>query len=463
MTDEHEALRRALSHAIDFIDSIEASPIPPTLSPDELRERFGKALGDEGMPPEQVIDELVADVEGGLLMSGGGRFFAWAIGGLLPAALAADWLTSAWDQNSAIYSSSPALNVIEEVTGAWLADVLRLPEGVSFAFVTGCQSAHITAIASARQKLLNDLGYDVGARGLSGAPQIRIHTGELCHASVTRGARLLGLGTDSVQMHPCSEDGRLDLDAVARSLDDAPTILVLQAGEFNTGAFDDFHRAREIAQEHGAWVHVDGALGLWAAASEKYRHLMDGCELADSWATDGHKWLNLPFDIGFVFTAHPEAHKEAMSVRASYFSASDEHRHQIDWGPEWSRRGRGVPVYAALKSLGRSGLADLVDRSCDYARRIVEGIGALDGAEVLVEPVINQGIVRFLGDDGDHDRRTNEVIDRLQQSGVVWFGGSDWKGRRVMRVPVLSWRTQPDDVDKTIEAVRIALKATGAN
>lgn len=455
--DRHDALRRAMKHSIDYIDSLDERPVPPTATLQELRSRLGGELADEGVTPEQVVDELAANVEGGLLTSSGGRFYAWAIGGVLPAALAADWLTSAWDQNNAIYDTSPALAVVEEVAGEWLKDVLRLPEHASFAFVTGCQSAHVTALAAARQKLLQDRGYDVGARGLSGAPQIRIHTGELCHESIARAARLLGLGTDSVTEHPCHEDGRLDLDEVARTLGDGPSILVLQAGEFHTGAFDDYRRAMTIAREHGAWVHVDGALGLWAAASDEYRHLMDGCEHADSWATDGHKWLNLPFDIGFVFTAHPEAHKQAMTVRASYFSADDDIRHQIDWTPEWSRRARGVPTYAALRSLGRRGLADLVERSCEHAKRLVEGIGALEGAEVVATPVINQGIVRFTAKDGDHDRRTDEVIARVQKAGVVWFGGSSFKGRRVMRAPVLSWRTTAADVDKAIEAVRQAL------
>lgn len=456
--DEHRELLRALEHSIDYIESLTERPVAPTASLAELRGRLAKELGEEGIPPERVIDELAADVEGGLLASGGGRFFAWAIGGVLPAALAADWLASAWDQNSVIWGTSPALCVMEEVTGRWLKDVLGLPEDASFALVTGCQSAHVTALAAARQKLLHDRGYDVGARGLSGAPQIRIHTGELCHESIARGARLLGLGTDSIRVHPCAEDGRLDLESVTRSLGDEPAIVVLQAGEFNTGAFDDFHRAHEIAERHGAWVHVDGALGLWAAASEKYRHLLDGCERLDSWATDGHKWLNLPFDIGFVFTAHPEAHREAMTVRASYFSASDDVRHSIDWTPEWSRRGRSVPTYAALRSLGRRGLSELVERSCEHARRLIAGIGALEGAEIVAEPVINQGIVRFVGKDGDHDRRTDEVVARLQQSGVVWFGGSNFKGRRVMRAPVLSWRTTSEDVDRAIEAVRGALQ-----
>jgi len=434
-------------------------PIPTPVGISELRKRFGTDLGEESIPAEQVIDELAADVEGGLFMTGSSRFFAWAMGGVLPASLAADWLTSAWDQNAAIHASSPALAVMEEVTGAWLKDVLRLPPDASFAFVTGCQAAHITALAAARHKLLRDCDYDVGARGLSGAPQITVRTGELCHESVSRAVRLLGLGTESIRTHPCHEDGRLDLDHVARSLDDSPTVLVLQAGEFHTGAFDDFHRARELAREYRIWVHVDGALGLWAAASDKYRYLMDGCALMDSWATDGHKWLNLPFDSGFVFTAHPDAHKAAMTVRASYFSAGDDARHPIDWGPEWSRRARGVPVYAALRSLGRCGLAQMIERCCALTERLITGMGALDGVEVLAAPIINQGIVRFTADDGNHDRRTDEIIERLQKSGVTWFGGADWKGRRVMRVPVLNWRTTQKDIDMTVEAVRTVLKS----
>jgi glutamate/tyrosine decarboxylase-like PLP-dependent enzyme len=459
MSNEYEALRRALEHSLAHFDSLDTRQIPASVGVDELRKRFGKDLGDEGIPAEQVIDELAADVEGGLFGTGSPRFFAWAIGGGLPAAIGADWLTSAWDQVSSIYSSSPALAVIEEVAGAWLKNLLRLPQDASFAFVTGCQSAHMVALLAARHKLLEDRGYDVEARGLSGAPKITIHTGELCHESLARAARFLGFGTDAIKTHPCHDDGRLDLNHVARSLDDSPTIVVLQAGEFHTGAFDDFHRAHEFARAHGAWVHVDGALGLWVAASEKYRHLMDGCALMDSWATDGHKWLNLPFDTGFVFTAHAQAHKQAMTVRASYFTAGDDVRHQVDWGPEWSRRGRGLPVYAALRSLGRNGLAQLVDRCCEYAERLVNGIGALEGAEVVAAPVINQGIVRFTAADGNHDRRTDEIIDRIQNSGVTWFGGADFKGRRVMRVPVLNWRTTQEDIETVIEVVRSALRS----
>ncbi len=279
VTDEHNALRRALKHAIDHLDGLDARQIPASVGLTELRQRFGTGLAEEGIAPEQVIDDLVADVEGGLFMSGSSRFFAWAMGGVLSASLAADWLTSAWDQCPGIYATSPALAVMEEATGEWLKDVLCLPKHASFAFVTGCQAAHVTALAAARQKLLGDRGHDVGTLGLSGAPRITIRTGELCHETVARAARLLGLGTNAVVAHPCHENGKLDLDHVERSLDDSPTILVLQAGEFNTGAYDDFHRARELADKVGAWVHVDGALGLWAAASDKYRHLMDGCEL----------------------------------------------------------------------------------------------------------------------------------------------------------------------------------------
>jgi glutamate/tyrosine decarboxylase-like PLP-dependent enzyme len=462
--DIHDVLRRAVSHSTEYLDTLQDSRVGATASTAELRRRLGGPLGETGELAEQVIDELASNVEGGLFTTGGGRFFAWAIGGALPASLGADWLASAWDQNSVIYGTSPAMAVIEEVAGEWLKELLGLPPQASYAFVTGCQLAHVTALAAARHKLLNDLGHDVGARGLSGAPRIVIRTGELCHESVLRASRLLGLGTDAVVTHPCRPDGRTDLDDIERALSDegdAPTILVLQAGEFNTGAFDDFHRAHQLKQGRNMWVHVDGALGLFAAASERTRPLMAGCSLLDSWATDGHKWLNVPFDCGYVFVAHPEAHKEAMTVRASYFTASDDVRHQIDWTPEWSRRGRAVPTYAALRSLGRQGLARLLDRSCELCLRLVEGIGALDGAEVVARPVINQGLVRFTSPDGDHDRRTDEVVERLQLGGEAWFGAATFLGRRVMRAPVLSWRTTEADVDRAIEAVRRALDVSG--
>lgn len=455
--DLHEVLRRAAGHSTDYLETLADSRVGATASPADLRRQLGGELGEVGLPAEQVIDDLARDVEGGLFTTGGGRFFAWAIGGALPASLGADWLASAWDQNSVIYGTSPAMAIIEEITGEWLKDVLQLPPQASYAFVTGCQFAHVTALAAARHKLLDDLGYDVEAKGLSGAPRIVIRTGELCHESVERAARLLGFGTDSVSVHPCLPGGRTDLDDIERHLDSQPTVLVLQAGEFNTGAFDDFNRAHALAKGRPVWVHVDGALGLFAAASERTRHLMSGCSRLDSWATDGHKWLNVPFDCGYVFVAHPEAHKAAMTIRASYFTASDEVRHQIDWTPEWSRRGRAVPTYAALRSLGRQGLAELIDRSCELCRRLVDGIGALEGAEVVAQPVINQGLVRFLSPDGDHDRFTDEVIRRLQEGGEAWFGGATFLGRRVMRAPVLSWRTTEADIDRAINAVRDAI------
>ena len=458
MSDEtRKALDRALSLSTDFLDKLVDSPLGATASPDELRTRLGHPLAETGLPAEQILDELARDAADGLFTTGGARFFAWAIGGALPASLGADWLCSAWDQNSVIYGTSPAMAIIEEVTGEWMKELLGLPQEASYAFVTGCQFAHVTALAAARHKLLNDLGHDVGAKGLSGAPQMVIRTGELCHESIQRAARLLGLGTESVEFHRCLPDGQTDLDDIERHLDDRPTVIVLQAGEFNTGAFDDFERAHELAQGRPVWIHVDGALGLFAAASEKTRHLMQGCSLLDSWATDGHKWLNVPFDCGYVFIAHPEAHKESMTVRASYFTASDDIRHQIDWTPEWSRRARAVPTYAAIRSLGRKGLEELIDQSCALCRRLVDGIGALEGVEVVARPVINQGLVRFLSRDGDHDTWTDEVIARLQQGGEAWFGGATFLGRRVMRAPVLSWRTTEEDIDRAIDAVSRAI------
>jgi glutamate/tyrosine decarboxylase-like PLP-dependent enzyme len=461
MSSERLLLERTLVHAIDYLDSLGTRPVRATVADVELRSRLKTKLDEEAIPPERVIDELVSGVEGGLVASSSGRLFAWAIGGTLPAALAADWLTSTWDQNAAIHACSPAEAILEEVTGEWLKDLLRLPEDASFALVTGCQAAHTTALAAARHQLLSERGWDVESRGLMGAPALAIYTGEYRHESLLRAARLLGLGTDAFRSHPTREDGRIDLEAVRASFradPERPTILCLNAGEFHTGAFDDYAAAVEIARRHGAWVHVDGAFGLWAAASERYRHLTRGMELADSWATDGHKWLNVPFDCGYVFTAHPDAHRAAMTMRASYMPiAGEANREQIDWNLEWSRRGRAVPTYAALRSLGRKGVAELVGRCCDHCSALVAGIGALPGAEVVSRPVINQGLVRFLAEDGDHDRRTDEVIARVNGSGIAWFGGTDWRGKRVMRVSVLSHRTTEEDVKRVVGAVADAL------
>ena len=456
----------AVARAGEYLEQSTSRPIGATVAVDELRRRLAKPLPEYGTAAEDVIAELARDADGGLVGSTSGRFFGWVIGGTLPVALAADWLTSAWDQNAASNLSSPAEAVVEEVCGGWLKDLLGVPSSASFAFVTGCQMAHTTALAAARHQLLRNRGWDAERSGLAGAPPLRVLAAENAHESFLRSLRLLGFGTQAIVRVPTDAAGRLDLAALAGALNadnDRPTIVWLQAGELNTGVFDSFAPACTIAHKAGAWIHVDGAFGLWVATSERYRHLLEGVEHADSWATDAHKWLNVPFDSGMVFVAHPAAHRAAFAQDTSYAVPHAALRNQKDWNPEWSRRGRVFPVYAAIRALGRLGIGALVDRCCAHADRLVRGIGALPGAELVAAPIINQGLVRFRADDGDHDRVTDDVIRRIQASGVAWFGGATWRGMRVMRVSVCNWRTADRDVEETLACVRDALAATRAD
>ncbi|HYV14121.1 MAG TPA: pyridoxal-dependent decarboxylase [Pyrinomonadaceae bacterium] len=451
-------LTLAQQHAFAFLNNLDEAPVGATVDVQTLRQQLYKPLADSGLPPEQVITELVRDVSGGLIGSAGGRFFGWVIGGAVPAALAADWLTATWDQNGALYATSPAAAVVEEVAGAWLKEVLQLPAHASFALVSGCQMAHATCLAAARHALLAERSWSVEDKGLYGAPPIRILTSSQRHGSFERAVRLLGLGRQQVICLTSDDNDRLEPAALEKALEadsSAPTIVLLQAGDINIGAFDDFESLIPIAKRYGAWVHVDGAFGLWAAASPRYRDLVKGVKAADSWATDGHKWLNVPFDSGYAFIANPDAHRASMSHRAPYLTHQEDARDEMDWNPEWSRRARGFSTYAALRQLGREGVADLIDRCCRHAHEIVMGIGKLAGAEVLREPIINQGLVRFLdpSSEQDHDRRTDEVIAAIVASGEAFFGGTTWRGKRAMRVSVCNWRTSPEDVQRSINSV----------
>jgi glutamate/tyrosine decarboxylase-like PLP-dependent enzyme len=460
------ALQVALQSSVAYLESLENSSVAPAATLCELRSRLAKPLINHGIAPEEVVRDLVRDSHDGIVGTAGGRFFAWAIGGSVPAALAADWLTSAWDQNAGLYATSPSAAVVEEVAGAWLKELLGIPAAASFAFVSGCQMAHATCLAAARHALLLERGWNVERRGLSGAPAIRVLASNR-HGTVERTVRLLGIGADNVVDLELDDNERITPAVLAAALaapPDTATIVLLQAGDLNTGSFDDYRAVIPVAKRHGAWVHVDGAFGLWAAASPSYRHLLEGAEQADSWATDGHKWLNVPYDSGYAFVAHPEAHRAAMSHRAPYLVHDATARDEMDWNPEYSRRARGFATYAAIRQLGRQGIAELIDRCCGHARALVEGIGRLDGAEVLWKPRISQGLVRFLdprpGANGeDHDRFTDGIARRVLDSGEAFFMGTAWRGRRAMRVSVLNWQTSEADVERAIAAIGRSLTA----
>jgi len=466
--DFRNALATAYRHAISHLETLDEMPVAATSDVLELRSQLAKRLNDEGIPAAQVVEELVRNVRGGLLGSAGGRFFGWVIGGVLPAALATDFLTSTWQQNAALYVCSPAAAVVEEILGEWLKEILLLPKQASFALVTGCQMAHVTCLAAARHALLARVGWDVETKGLFGAPPIKILSSSERHGSFERAVRLIGFGTSSIELLPVDDQGRLVPTALEERLkfaSDTPTMVLLQAGDINLGAYDNFAELIPIARKYGAWVHVDGAFGLWAAASKRLRHLVNGIDGADSWATDGHKWLNVPFDCGFAFVVDSESHRASLASQASYITHAKDARDQMDWNPEWSRRSRCFAAYAAIRQLGRNGIEALVDRCCEHAHSIVMRIGALKGAEVVWEPTINQGLVRFLqpglnATELDHDRRTDEVIAEILRTGEAFFGGTTWHGRRAMRVSVCNWRTSATDVDRVVAAVASILAAT---
>ncbi len=456
-----ESLELAFQHSVDHLERLDRRSVAATASLETLRNRLGKPLADDGIGPDQVITELVDDVAGGIIGSAGGRYFAGVMGGSLPAALAADWLAAAWDQNAVLYATSPAAAIVEENVGAWLKEIFRIPADASFALVTGCQMAHATCLAAARHAILAKRGWDVEQRGLFGTPPIRILAGQDRHGSTARAIRLLGIGLDQIVDLPTDAEGRLRVGALEEALatdPGAPTIVLTQAGEINTGAYDPFETIVPIAHRYGAWVHVDGAIGLWAAASPRLAHLVRGVAQADSWATDGHKWLNVPYDCGYAFVADAEAQRAAMAHRAPYLMHDANARDQMDWTPEWSRRARAFPTYAALRQLGRKGLTGLVERCSRHAHSLVTRIGRLPGAEMLWEPVINQGLVRFLDSrpgatDPDHDRRTDEVIEMICATGEAVFGGTTWRGKRAMRVSVCNWQTSEGDVERVVKAV----------
>ncbi len=449
-------LGEAFGSALEYLEGLPVRPVGSSASVEELRVALGGRLPEAPSEPREVIAALAAAAEPGLVATPSGRFFGFVIGGASPAALAADWLTAAWDQNAGLSVLGPAAAATEQVAGGWLAELLGLPAEVSVGFVTGVQQANFTALAAARHETLRRVGWNVEADGLAGAPRVRVLAGQERHDTIDRALRFLGLGTAAVAPVAVDRQGRMRPAALRESLrvGSGPAIVCAQLGNVNTGAVDPVGEICQVAHEAGAWAHVDGAFGLWAAASPRLRPLVAGVELADSWATDAHKWLNVPYDSGLVFCAHPDAHRAAMSVRASYLiHGANGERDALDYNPEFSRRARGFPVYAAVRALGRRGIAELVERCCALARRFADRLAAHDGVEVLNDVVLNQVLVRFQAADGDHDGHTRRVVRRVQRDGTCWMSGTTWHGQAAMRISVTNWSTDEADVDESVAAI----------
>jgi glutamate/tyrosine decarboxylase-like PLP-dependent enzyme len=444
-------LEAALTHTQTWLASLADRRVPPHKDADALVGPLGGPMPDGPTEPAAVVDMLARHVEPGLMAMPSGRFFGWVIGGTLPAAMAADWLTSAWDQNSGMRFATPGTVAVEEAAAAWLLDLLGLPTAADVGFVTGGTMANFTGLAAGRQQVLTDHGWNLDRLGLNGAPPVRVLVGEERHGTIDLALRYLGLGAP---MPVAADDqGSIRVDALAEQLSagSGPAIVCLQAGNLHSGAFDPLREAIAVAHEHDAWVHVDGAFGLWAGASPRLRHLVDGYESADSWATDAHKTLNVPYDCGVAIVARPEALRAAMGMQASYLVRAEGPGDPLDKVPELSRRARGVPVWAALRSLGRSGVVELVDGLAGTARALADGIGAIEGATILNDVVFTQVCVAF----GD-DNRTRDVTARLLADGTAWMSGSRWAGRDVLRISVSNWSTDARDVDLTVGAVRRA-------
>jgi glutamate/tyrosine decarboxylase-like PLP-dependent enzyme len=456
-----QALETAAARATQFLRGLPERPVAARSGADELRARLGGPLPDGPSDPAEVVAQLAELADDGLVASAGPRYFGFVVGGSLPAALAADWLAAAWDQNAGLFVLGPAAATVEDVAAGWLLDLLGLPSTATTGFVTGGLGANFSGLAAARNGVLAGAGWDVERDGLIGGPPVEVVVGAERHVTIDIALRYLGLGSGRLRVVPADDQGRMDAAALAGTLADCqgPTIVCAQAGNVNTGAFDPLPAIIAAAHEHGAWVHVDGAFGLWAAASPALRHLVAGVGEADSVATDAHKWLNVPYDSGIVFVARPEAHLAAFAKSAAYFVPGQPGERDPDaYTPEASRRARGFPIWAALRSLGRSGVTDLVERCCRHARGFADALAAADGVEVLNEVVLNQVLVRFPDPGGDADGRTREVIRRVQAGGTLWLGGTTWHGMAAMRISVSNWSTTDDDVDRSVAAILEATK-----
>jgi glutamate/tyrosine decarboxylase-like PLP-dependent enzyme len=458
MNDDGDLLRRTAELAASFLDGLADRPVGRPVAVEDLRAALGGPLPERGADPGSVVEALAAAADAGLVATAGPRYFGFVVGGSLPAAVAADWLTSAWDQNAGLYVLSPAAAVVEETVAAWLVELFGLPRAASVGFTTGATMANFTALAAARHALLARAGRDVERDGLFGAPDLPVIVGAEAHVTIHVALQMLGLGRERVHRIATDEQGRMrpeELTAVLASLD-RPAIVCAQAGNVNTGAFDPLPAIVAAVRDNGGWLHVDGAFGLWAAAAPARRRLVEGLGDADSWTTDSHKWLNVPHDSGIVMVRDAAAHHAAMTLGAAYYvETAGAERDSYNWVAESSRRARGFTVCAALRSLGRDGLAALIERCCVLARRMADRLAAEPGIEILNDVVLNQVLVRFTagGDEQAADARTREVVAAVQRDGTCWLGGTTWHGFAAMRVSVSNWRTTEADIDRSADAI----------
>jgi glutamate/tyrosine decarboxylase-like PLP-dependent enzyme len=445
-----------------YLARVADRPVAEQASVGELCKSLDRKLPEEGEDPAKVLEELADAAEPGLIALGSPRYFGFVIGGTLPAALGADWLAGAWDQIASLYVCGPSASVAEEVAGRWVLELLGLPSGSGFGLTTGGTMANFSGIAAGRHAVLERAGWDVEAKGLNGAPEVRVLVGEHAHATIFVALRLLGLGDANAIRVKADDAGRIDPDAVAAELDrgNGPAIVCAQAGEVNTGCFDPFPALTEICRGHDAWLHVDGAVGLWAAASREFDSQTEGLDRADSWSTDAHKWLNVPYDCGFIAVADPDHLRGAMGISAPYLTAAPDARDSYQYVPESSRRARGFPLYAALRSLGREGVADLVERTSALARLMASELEGDPALEVLNEVVINQALVGVVGDESGE--LTADAVERIQQDGTCWLAATRWRGRPAIRISVCNWRTSEDDIRRSAAAIRQAVLEASA-
>ncbi len=446
-----QLLEHAAQRAIAYLEGLDSRPVAPTPQAVSELARLDEPFPEDPTDPDVTLRMLDEYCSPAMMAMAGPRFFGFVIGGSLPVALAANWLAGAWDQNSALYNVTPATAHLEQIALRWLLSLFRLPEECGGAFVTGATMANFSALAAARNAVLRRTGWNVEADGLLGAPPVTVVVSAEAHPTVIKSLGLLGLGRSRVITVPVDSQGRMRADALPRLV--GPAIVCTQAGNLNTGSFDPIAEICQAAHEAGAWVHVDGAFGLWATAVPSMTHLTAGIDSADSWATDFHKWLNVPYDSGLALVRDPDALRAAMAVTAAYLPTSSPHRNPSDYTPELSRRARGVEVWAALRSLGRQGVVDLVERTCRYARRFAEGLRSA-GYRVLNDVVLNQVLVSF----GDAET-TLRVTSDVQQDGACWCGATVWQGHTAMRISVSGWATKDDDVERSLEAIlRVAAR-----